>query len=353
MNNKPVIIHLVNSNIYSGLEKVVIDIIEALKDKFEFYYACKDGPILEILREKNIKRIKINKICKKELIRIEKEYKPNLIHAHDYTATLFCGLFIKKTMIISHLHNNSPWIKKFLHPYSWAFLIATKNKKINKILTVSDSIEKEYIFSKYIKNKIEMIGNPISVQKITSQVPSNLNKIYDICFVGRLTEQKNPIGFINIINEIKKEIPNIKAIMLGDGELRKKCENLVNELNLTRNIEIIGFRKNVYTYMAQSKVFCLPSKWEGFGLVTFEALSLGLPCIVSNVGGLPGIVNDNCGKLCNNNEEYVQEIILLLKNDLEYSKKKLQALDNAKKLDNSNSYYKNLEIIYRKTGEIC
>lgn len=346
-NQKPVIIHLVNSNIFSGLEKVAIDIIENLKDKYEFYYACKDGPIVEILDRKNIKRIRIEKISKREVLKIEKEYHPAIIHAHDYKATLFCGLYIKNTNVISHLHNNSPWIKKIFHPYIYCFLIACKSNKIKQILLVSEAIKKEYVFSKQISNKMKVIGNPLSRDKIISKLNENNEIIYDVCFSGRLTQQKNPIKFINIISKIKKVFPNIKVLMLGNGELKEQCKTEISRLGLENNINMMGFIDNPYKEMAKSKIFVLTSEWEGFGLVAFEAITLGLPCVVSKVGGLQEIIDDKCGYLCINEQDFVNGIINLLKND-NYKNYIQNVIEKSKKIENFNEYIKNIDNDYKK-----
>lgn len=328
---------------YSGAEKVAIDIIEGVSDDYELIYATRSGNINKVLQEHNIKYINIKELSIKEIRRIVKEYKPDIIHAHDYRASLMAAVSFVKVPIISHLHNNSPWIKT-LHPYSFALLIASL--RIKKILIVSKSIQEEYIFSKFINKKVECIGNPVSVEAVTSKVPENLGKKYDVCFSGRLTKQKNPIKFIKIISKLKEKNKDIKVVMLGEGELKSSCQKKIKELNLENNIKLLGFVKNPYIIMAQSKIFCLTSEWEGYGLVAFEALSLGLPCVVSDVGGLVDVVNECCGKLCNNNLEFENEIYKLLQDDVYYQKKSNNAILRTKKIENIDKYIKKIEHIY-------
>lgn len=348
---KKKIIHVVNSKIYSGLEKVAIEIIEKLNDEYDFYYACQDGDILRILKQNNIKRIKLNAINRKEIKRLEKEYKPDIVHAHDYRTSLNCGLYLEKTPIISHLHNNPPWLQKKMHPYNYILLKALLSKNIKKIWTVSNSIENEYIFSTFIKPKMECIGNPLSREKIVRcGKDNNYSKKYDICCVARITAQKNPMKFVEIIKELKKSIPEIRAIWVGDGELRQQMKKKIEEDKLEENIELTGFKSNPYKYMSQSKVFMLTSDWEGFGLVAFEALTLGVPCIVNGVGGLTEIVDDKCGKLCNNKDitSYITEIVRLLTDKEYYLKKKDTALKKAAHMDNSEDYYLKIDETYKK-----
>ena len=342
---KKKIIHLVNSKIYSGLEKVAIEIIESLNDDIDFFYACQDGPIVGILKEKNINRIKINGITKSEIERIEKEYNPDIIHAHDYRATLICGLYAKNTKIIAHLHNNSPFIKKKFHPYNYLLLLALKSKNVKKVYLVSESIKDEYIFSKYINNKIEIIGNPISCHNIQKNIDLNIEKEYDICFVGRLTEQKNPLRFIDIMYQITKENEYIKAVMLGDGILFQEGERKIRELNIGKNLEMKGFSKNVYNEMVKSKIFCLTSDWEGYGLVVFEALALGVPVVTSNVGGIPNIIDSTCGFLCNNENDFLYNIKNLLNNE-NYKNLKNNCLKRAKEIENYQWYMEHIKNIY-------
>lgn len=342
---KRTILHIVNSNSFSGLERVAINIIKSLESNYNSYYVTQDGSIIDKLEKENVNRIKIDKMSTREIRRICKEYKPDIIHAHDYTATIYCASSFVKIPIISHLHNNSPWIKK-INPYSLALLFASF--KVKKILTVSEAIKNEYIFSKLIGRKFENIGNPVSTEEVTRNVPKEIKKEYDICFVGRLTKAKNPIRFINIISKLKKSIPYINVIMLGDGELKLECEEEIYKLKLQNNIELRGFVDNPYIYMAKSKVFCLTSDWEGYGLVAFEALSLGLPSFVTPVGGLVNIVDGECGKLCNTNNDFIESIRDILSNENLYKYKQSKAMNKAKQLDNIRQYMQRLKEIYNK-----
>lgn len=343
---KKKILHVLASNNYSGAENVICTIIDNLNDKYDMAYCSPQGPIEEFLKEKNINYIPLEKLSYKEVKKAIKKYNPNVIHAHDFRASSICSFLKKEKYLITHIHNNSPWIKK-LNFNSILFLYV--GLKSNKILTVSASIENEYIFSKIIKNKIICIGNPVSRENILNKIKNDeTEKIYDICCTARISTPKNPLRFLNIINELKKEMPNIKSIWIGDGELKELFQQKIKELNLEENVKLCGFQKNPYQYMAQSKIFLLTSDWEGYGLVAFEALALGLPCVVSNVGGLPNIVDETCGKLCNPRgiDEYVlkvEELLLDKEKLMVYSK---NAINKSKQLENISEYMLQLSSIY-------
>ncbi|MDD3392078.1 MAG: glycosyltransferase [Bacilli bacterium] len=336
---------IMSTDDFSGAESVNFSIIKSLNDKYDFYWVSKRGNINAFLRKNDIKYIEIRRLSVKEINGVINKYKPDILHATDYKASTICALSKKgKIPLISHLHNNSPWLKK-IHPFSFALLYV--GLKSDKIITVSNSIEKEYIFSKFIHKKIINLGNPIDRNSIIKQVNNDdYKKKYDICCVGRLTKQKNPLKFIEIIKEIRKIKKNVKVVWVGKGELLSECIKKRDYLGLKNTIDYVGFKDNPYKYMAASKIFVLCSEWEGFGLVAFEALSLGLPAVVSNIGGLPDIVDNYCGRLCDNNTDFINEINLLLSSDEYYNLKTKSAIEKSIIIENADNYYSRLGAIY-------
>ena len=85
------VIHVLNSNRYSGAENVAITIIKELNNEMDCLYACPRGPIEEILKKENIKYIPIKKLSIREINKVIKEYNPDIIHAHDFRASIICS----------------------------------------------------------------------------------------------------------------------------------------------------------------------------------------------------------------------------------------------------------------------
>jgi len=111
-------------------------------------------------------------------------------------------------------------------------------------------------------------------------------------------------------------------------------------------IKCLGFLDNPYGILRASKILCMPSLWEGYGLAAIEALALGTPVVSSDVGGLIDIVDDSCGKRCKSIEEYIEEIKRLLTDDNYYNKKRDGAFMKAKKMDNTDSFHESIKRIY-------
>lgn len=340
------ILFLLNSDRYSGAENVVITIIHELKksdSNYDVLYVSRDGAIRERLLKEDIEFRAISKMTISEIRRVITEYKPDIIHANDFTAAIVSSMTTRKIPIIAHLHNNSPWIKKY-NLKSLVFLLSSINYR--KILLVSSSIKDEYVFAKYMRDKFVIIGNPISNREVREKAGEGNEKKYDIAFLGRLSLAKNPMRFIWIVDALKKKRGMISAIMIGDGELREICENKIAELNLQNNVQLVGFCENPYPSLSASRIMCMPSDWEGFGLAATEALALGIPVVASNVGGLPGIVNESCGRICEEETEFCEELECLLENKEYYAQKVQGALQRADEIENLNMYMANLRKIY-------
>jgi len=163
--------------------------------------------------------------------------------------------------------------------------------RYSKIVCVSKQVE--LVLLNWIpsnKGKTKVIPNAVPIPKFLNPCPV---KTYDILFVGRLTKQKSVEILLKAIKILKnKYSKNLKIAIVGDGELKENLNNLTVELGVNREVEFLGVRKDVKELMVSSKIFVLPSRWEGFGLVIIEAMSNMLPVIASNVGGIPELIED-------------------------------------------------------------
>lgn len=103
--------------------------------------------------------------------------------------------------------------------------------------------------------------------------------------VGRLCPQKNFGASINAIALLKSRniIPDVKLLVCGDGEDRAWLDNRVRELGLTGIVRFMGARTDVSSLLAASDVFLSTSNHEGMPLSVLEALSAGLPCVLSAI----------------------------------------------------------------------
>ena len=186
-----------------------------------------------------------------------------------------------------------------------------------------------------VRKEIKVIQNGIDFGKIKMVEASNEET--DVVFAGRLIKEKNVNILIKAVNIIKKEVPDVKCMIIGDGPEKGRLEKMVYDLGLESNIEFKGFladHNEVISYMKSSKVFVLPSRREGFGIVALEANACGLPVITVNHkmnAACDFINNDGNGFICELSEEEITEKIFMA---LDKGKDmKGRCIENAKKYD--------------------
>lgn len=106
------VLHLLSSNNLSRAENVVGDIIMMLNDEHEMIYCSPDGSIKNSLEDREINFFPINSLSVSNIGKAVNNIKPDVIHAHDVTATIYAAFFSKKIPLISHLHGNADNMKK-------------------------------------------------------------------------------------------------------------------------------------------------------------------------------------------------------------------------------------------------
>lgn len=233
-----------------------------------------------------------------------KKTKPNFLIIHLITSLpLFLLFFFKyETKFILRI-SGFPKLN-FFRKLLWKLTL----NKIYKITCPTNST-KNYLTGLNIidKNKIEVLQDPvldiIKIRKL--QLESLDKKINNYLFAaGRLTKQKNFEFLINGFNKVHKNHPSIKLLIAGDGELQKKLKLVIKNLNLENKVHLIGFKKNVFKYMKNSKGFILSSLWEDPGFVLIEAAFCRVPIITSDCHNGPKeiINNDTYGYIFKSND---------------------------------------------------
>jgi len=342
------ILHLLASNKFSGAEHIAVDIIRALQEKHKLVYVSPTGEIEEFLKKEKISYISLNKLSYLEVYGVIKNYKPDIIHAHDYRASCIAVFLPFRGKIISHIHNNNSWAKS-LNLFTLLYYLALR--RIDRVITVSASVIDEFIFCKAMKKKAIIIKNAINIEYISKNyLKDKQDKQYysDILFVGRLAEQKDPLRFIEIVKEIKEIKNDICVRIIGTGILMDEVQEAILKFNLQRNIEILGFKSNPYIYMKNTKLLMMTSRWEGFGLVAIEAMLLGTPVLGTGVGGLKNIIENYCSEwVCQSDEEFVNRSIEILNNESKFlDKNKIR--EYAEEMNSFNDFISKFDLLYKE-----
>ena len=118
-------------------------------------------------------------------------------------------------------------------------------------------------------------------------------KEYDLIFVGKLVERKQPDLFIETVKEILKHNKDIKALIIGDGPMREFLQKQIKKEKLPIELKIRVDRNEVLRCMGMSKLMLFPSIDEGTPWVILEALSVGIPVLSHDCCGMADIIDND------------------------------------------------------------
>ncbi len=199
-----------------------------------------------------------------------------ILNPEFFSETLKLKKFYPKTRILLWMHNN-------FDIYMYKYYAATKQELCQAAISADGIICLErYTFSKWKKfNKnCYLIHNPMTIDECNKHADLNSRKI---AFVGRLEiEQKG----LDYLLEIAKRIPDGWQISIaGSGKDEDKIKRMAKEQELLDKVDFRGalYGDDLSNHYLTSSIMILPSRWEGFALVTVEAMSRGLPIVAFDI----------------------------------------------------------------------
>jgi glycosyltransferase involved in cell wall biosynthesis len=113
---------------------------------------------------------------------------------------------------------------------------------------------------------------------------------FTLVYVGRLEPVKNHSLLLNAFRSALSSMPNLRLWMVGDGSERKSLEDLSEELNIATQVTFWGQQLDVAPFFSAADAFIMSSRSEGLPMSLLQAFSLGLPTIVTDVGGMAEVV---------------------------------------------------------------
>jgi glycosyltransferase involved in cell wall biosynthesis len=162
-------------------------------------------------------------------------------------------------------------------------------KSFDRLIFVSDFCKQKYLaFDPLYDGNIEVINNFSEIEFSGKKNTETHSINYDFIYIGRLSKEKGIDSLINAFSDL-----DFSLAIVGNGPLRKIVEE--SALAFT-NIEYLGELKNsqVSQCLSLSRFMILPSKWyENNPLSLIEAFSLGVPCVGSNIGGIPELIEED------------------------------------------------------------
>lgn len=309
---------------FGGQEKQYISFTEQKKGlKHEYYFAAIGfgGRTEDILKERGFS-VKIfnnnpriyNLYNVYVLYKWFKKLKPDVVHTAAAEAN-FHGVIAAKLAGVKIILAEEIGCPN--HSSHAKLIFRSVYKLTTKVICVSNAVQEYLIKIGEVKKiQTEVIYNPVSLPKRFEKLK---NENFTLITVGRLQPVKNHKLLINALSKVKDK--SIQLIIVGEGSERENLENLSMELGLQDRVTFVGYSNMPEKYLAKADLFVLPSFSEGFGIAAVEAMFCDVPCLCTNVGGCPELLQENIsGWLFNPNKinELVDKINLISR--LEQSK---------------------------------
>lgn len=257
----------------------------------------------------------------KQLHEVLKAKHPDIIHIHLSILWFVCfaslGTGVKK--IFHTLHSDPTKTSYGIH-----ILIDRLCYNLFKVVPFALNEEMKEKANKLFKiHNTKVLRNGIDLEQYRNQprmMLRNLLGISEDCFVlghvGRFNKVKNHSKIIDVFRDVKKENPQSKLFLVGDGEEMEKIKEKVNSYSLNDDVIFTGSRNDVPQMMAMMDCFIFPSLFEGLGIVLLEAQAAGLKCVVADTVPQETTVTNKVYRLPLDCDSEIWASVVLGKNDM-------------------------------------
>lgn len=200
----------------------------------------------------------------------------------------------------------------------------------DSVVTLTERDKQYWLQGTRHKSQITAIANPCPFP-VQEYVKDENTKV--VLAVGRLTYQK---GFDLLLESwlaVSQVMPDWKLKIVGEGEDRVKLTDFIEKNKLTDSVELVGNTNDVGQYYKEAEIFCLSSRFEGFGMVLIEALAFGLPIVSFDCEVGPAEILADTGSILvsqNDTSKLASSLVKMMSNDEQRKTIGLRSKEKAK-----------------------
>ncbi len=265
----------------------------------------------------------------KKLVKLQEFENFDLIYCQQPVGGMMGRLIAKKFKVPCiytahgfHFYEGCPLVNKLVYK--------TVEKWLSKYTDVLVAInEEDYQAALKMKAKRVFKINGIGIDdqkmqtedfdKLAFKKSFNLNEDDKVILtISEMNWNKNYTIMLQAIKILTEKNPKIKFISCGSGEWAQKIRDEAKEMGIENNCLFLGFRKDIAKILQITDVFLHASHREGLTLSVMEAMSVGLPCVVSNVRGNRDLIDEGEGGFlvdCEDANSFAEKIEILLTNE--------------------------------------
>lgn len=245
-----------------------------------------------------------------QLYQYIKKGRYDIVHTHSSKAGLLGRLAARMAGVkhIIHTPHGHIFYGYYGRCLSFMFIILERwaARFTEKIITLTNSGKEEHVQYKIAPaHKFITIHSGLELGSLQpSDTKNDVAKEFNIDksdkligTVARLVPIKGHEFLVKAAPLVLQHYPDTTFLLIGDGPLRKKLENLAQQLNFFDKIVFSGMREDIPRLLNAIDIFVLPSLNEGMGRVLIEAMVLAKPIVATRVGGVPDVVEDGSSGL--------------------------------------------------------
>lgn len=294
------------------------------------------------------------------VIKIAKKLNINIIHAHEYKSDIVAVL-VKRLHRVHIMTTAHGWINHGIKRKAYVALGKLFLSQMEAIVAVSPKIKEELLERGILEDRIKLVFNAIVMEDYNHAMYSKeyLKAIYGlpsqsiiVSCIGRLSPEKGQQELVKAAAIVLEEIEHVYFIFVGDGPDRYRLETLAKQLGCENRVLFTGHLNDIRGALYGSDMMVLPSYTEGFPNVILESLTMSVPVIASNVGGVANIVeNERTGLLIEPGKpKAIASAIMKYISRPDYAMN--LAIKGREKVEEKYQFSKRVEIIQRIYKEI-
>jgi len=301
------ILHVIESGGFYGAERVLIELMLGLKvlgheaallsfgykgqAEKEFETICRQyGITVNLIRVNKLEYFCISHYIKK----FAEKNRFDIVHSHGYKFNILFGLMLKRNRFkcfcsTVHGYVSAPRFSKMAF---YQYLDKYSLKQLNRVFLVSQHMTNLPSVQGLEANQYTVIENGIGGYMPMCEIEERLstflhNKTTRLMAVGRLAVEKSFDTLIDALPKLIKNDPNTVLVIFGAGREEYRLREKIRTLDLDEHVLLFGFVESLPSYFSHFDVFVMPSITEGTPIALLEAMQARVPCVVTNVGGMP------------------------------------------------------------------
>ena len=195
------------------------------------------------------------------------------------------------------LASRHPLVGRFLDGIK-NFVVGLQQKKATMLLLTSPAAMNRMPKPEQVQDKIMFVPHGIDTELFSPATTKRAEGPPRILFLANLQKRKGIYTLLDAFLEIVKSVPNCRLRIVGSGAEAASVAAYVDTMPCRKQVELIGNvpRERVSDFLRDCTVYCLPSFGEPYGASVVEAMSCGIPIVVTKAGGFPYLVPETGGR---------------------------------------------------------